>query len=140
MAAAMLGTTEADVATRIQTGGHHNAPVDRHIPVYVSYFTAWPTDTGEIGFYADVYGRDKALLKALARTDEARTGEAESWQRIPVPVMRAMPKVYTLSDEVEELAARKQFEADLAPVAENGVPLPTLRPNDGDASGGTDAA
>ena len=89
MAAAMLGTTEADVNERIRTGGHHNAKVDRDIPVYVSYFTAWPTDDGTIGYYADVYGRDDALAKAMAKTEDARRAEPIEWRRIPTPEMRS---------------------------------------------------
>jgi murein L,D-transpeptidase YcbB/YkuD len=35
------------------------------IPVYIGYFTAWVDSTGQIHFYADVYGRDKRLSKIL---------------------------------------------------------------------------
>jgi murein L,D-transpeptidase YcbB/YkuD len=35
------------------------------IPIYIGYFTAWVTDDGEIGFYPDVYDRDKQLDKLL---------------------------------------------------------------------------
>ena len=72
MAAAVLGTDLNDVRRRIRKG-HHNAPIDRDLPVYVSYFTAWPTDEGEIGYYSDIYGRDNALKKALEKTRNARS-------------------------------------------------------------------
>ncbi|WP_316635122.1 L,D-transpeptidase family protein [uncultured Flavobacterium sp.] len=35
------------------------------IPIYIGYFTAWVNDNGEIGFYPDVYDRDKRLDKLL---------------------------------------------------------------------------
>ncbi|CAC9973868.1 L,D-transpeptidase [Flavobacterium sp. WLB] len=35
------------------------------IPIYIGYFTAWVNDDGEIGFYPDVYDRDKRLDKLL---------------------------------------------------------------------------
>ncbi|MCP2026707.1 murein L,D-transpeptidase YcbB/YkuD [Flavobacterium sp. HSC-32F16] len=35
------------------------------IPIYIGYFTAWVNDEGEIGFYPDVYDRDKSLDKLL---------------------------------------------------------------------------
>lgn len=35
------------------------------IPIYIGYFTAWVNDDGEIGFYPDVYDRDKSLDKLL---------------------------------------------------------------------------
>ena len=71
MAAAVLGTNLADVKRRLAKG-HHNAPIDRKIPVYISYFTAWPKDNGEVGYYADMYGRDAALKTALDKTRRAR--------------------------------------------------------------------
>ena len=71
MAAAMLGTSKDDVKRRLRKG-HHTAKITRDIPVYISYFTAWPNDEGEIGFYGDVYGRDGALKKALEKTRSER--------------------------------------------------------------------
>ena len=73
MAAAVLGTSLDDVKRRIRTGGHHNAKVKRDIPVYIAYFTAFVKDNGEIGYYGDVYGRDKALKKALEKTRTERS-------------------------------------------------------------------
>jgi len=35
------------------------------IPIYIGYFTAWVNEDGEIGFYPDVYDRDKRLDKLL---------------------------------------------------------------------------
>lgn len=35
------------------------------IPIYIGYFTSWVNDDGEIGFYPDVYDRDKSLDKLL---------------------------------------------------------------------------
>ncbi|MDN3719285.1 hypothetical protein QW131_08830 [Roseibium salinum] len=42
------------------------------IPVYVSYFTAWPELDGSIAYYTDVYDRDRYLLQAIEKTEEAR--------------------------------------------------------------------
>ena len=71
MAAAMLGTDKDDIARRIRKG-HHTTKVERDIPVYIAYFTAWPNDEGKIGYYGDVYGRDKALKTAIEKTRAAR--------------------------------------------------------------------
>jgi murein L,D-transpeptidase YcbB/YkuD len=47
--------------------------VKAQLPVYVSYFTAWPdAATGEIQFYNDVYERDAYLAKAFAKTRAVR--------------------------------------------------------------------
>ena len=36
------------------------------VPVHLVYFTAWPTEQGQIGYLADIYGRDAAIYDALA--------------------------------------------------------------------------
>ena len=75
MAAAMLGTDLADVERRLAKG-HHNANIDRKIPVMIAYFTAFTKDDGTIGYYSDMYGRDKALKKAIEKTRAERQGDA----------------------------------------------------------------
>lgn len=71
MAAAVLGTSVDHVAARI-AAGHSSEKVTRDIPVYVAYFTAWPDQAGKVSYFADVYGRDDRVLKALATTAAAR--------------------------------------------------------------------
>lgn len=77
MAAAVLGKTEAHVASRIATGKNNSEDVAGNIPVYIAYFTAWPQTDGSIGYFGDVYDRDAYLQKALEATRKAR-GTAES--------------------------------------------------------------
>ena len=72
MAAKVLGTSVDYIDRRIAEGHNDSDDVPRKIPVYVTYFTAWPTDEGTIGFHDDVYGRDAYLTKALEATDRAR--------------------------------------------------------------------
>ena len=72
MAAAILGKSTDYVASRISQGKNDADKVNVHTPVYVAYFTAWPDADGTVGFFHDVYGRDKHLQKAMARTDKAR--------------------------------------------------------------------
>lgn len=72
MAAAVLGTTEDDVGKQIAAGQNKALRVPVKIPVYVSYFTAWPDDAGTVHFYDDVYGRDGYVKKAFAATSAAR--------------------------------------------------------------------
>ena len=44
---------------------YHN--ISPRVPVYLLYFTAWPNpSTGELEFYPDLYGYDKAILNSLA--------------------------------------------------------------------------
>ncbi|WP_417683919.1 L,D-transpeptidase family protein [Roseibium sp.] len=72
MAAAVLGKSKDYVSGRIAQGKNEQERVSGDIPVYVSYFTAWPELDGTIAYYSDVYDRDRYLLKALESTDEAR--------------------------------------------------------------------
>jgi murein L,D-transpeptidase YcbB/YkuD len=41
------------------------ADLDRPIPVYVAYFTAFADDRGVVSTYPDIYGRDPAVIAAL---------------------------------------------------------------------------
>jgi murein L,D-transpeptidase YcbB/YkuD len=72
MAAAVMGTTIEDINARIAAGQNVAAKVPAKIPVYVSYFTAWPNKDGKVEFFDDVYGRDDAMLKAFAATTKVR--------------------------------------------------------------------
>ncbi len=72
MAAAVLGTTIDDVNARIANGQNVAAKVPVKIPVYVSYFTAWPNKAGTVEYFDDVYGRDSAVEKAFDATTKAR--------------------------------------------------------------------
>jgi len=71
MAAAVLGTTVDYIAEKLKQG-HSSEKVTRRVPVYVSYFTAWPTPSGKVEYFADVYGRDEHLKTAIAKTDAVR--------------------------------------------------------------------
>ncbi|MCP4319389.1 MAG: L,D-transpeptidase family protein [Hyphomicrobiales bacterium] len=72
MAAAVLGKSREHIAQQIAQGQNMAEPVAGNIPVYVSYFTAWPNEDGTVGYYADMYGRDKHLDKAIERTRKSR--------------------------------------------------------------------
>ena len=73
MAAAVLGTDADKIASRINGGKNNAWRLKEPVPVYVSYFTAWPKADGTIGYYEDVYRRDRHLLRALESTDDARS-------------------------------------------------------------------
>ncbi len=71
MAAAVLGTNMSTIKKRLGSG-HNSQKLKSHVPVYVAYFTAWTDDDGAVLYYGDIYGRDKALLKAIKKTSVAR--------------------------------------------------------------------
>ncbi|MCK7611488.1 L,D-transpeptidase family protein [Roseibium sediminicola] len=72
MAAAVLGKSKDYVTSRIAQGQNEQEQVSGDIPVYVSYFTAWPDLDGTVAFYSDVYDRDRYLLQALEKTEAVR--------------------------------------------------------------------
>lgn len=72
MAAAVLGKSKDYVTSRIAQGQNEQEHVSGDIPVYVSYFTAWPDLDGTVAFYSDVYDRDRYLLQALEKTEAVR--------------------------------------------------------------------
>ncbi|MBP1846056.1 murein L,D-transpeptidase YcbB/YkuD [Rhizobium petrolearium] len=76
MAAAVMGTTVEDINARIAAGQNVAAKVPVRIPVYVSYFTAWPNKDGKVEYFDDVYGRDAAVMKAFEATTKARAAHS----------------------------------------------------------------
>jgi len=73
MAAAVLGKSKDYVTSRIAEGRNEQEQVTGDLPVYVSYFTAWPDMDGEgIAYFSDIYDRDRYLLKAIEKTEAAR--------------------------------------------------------------------
>ena len=75
MAAAVLGTTVDDVAAEIAQGHNKAVAVKGNIPVYVSYFTAWPNKDGKVEYFEDVYGRDAYIEKAIEATRQVRQAQ-----------------------------------------------------------------
>ncbi len=72
MAAALLGKPVSYVDAKIAAGQNASEKVPGDIPVYLTYFTAWPGRDGKIDYYKDIYGRDGHLADAIAKTEAAR--------------------------------------------------------------------
>jgi murein L,D-transpeptidase YcbB/YkuD len=49
----------------MQTGETLITALRKPIPVYLTYFTSWVDETGEVHFYPDIYRRDTDLLLAI---------------------------------------------------------------------------
>lgn len=78
MAAAVMQTSVKKVTGFINAGENKAMRVPNKLPVYVSYFTAFPRSNGNIGYYSDIYGRDIALKKALKAISDARVKASTS--------------------------------------------------------------
>lgn len=72
MAAAVLGWSEQDIASRLQRP-HSREDLNVEVPVYVVYFTAFPEAGGKVAFYDDVYDRDTRIAQALERVHQLRS-------------------------------------------------------------------
>lgn len=76
MAAAVLDISVDEVAASINRGGGQptRRKVERDIPIYVGYFTAWPDAeaNGKVTYHSDVYGRDERLKIALEKVADTR--------------------------------------------------------------------
>lgn len=68
-AAELLASTgqwdRAAIDQAIAAGRTQQVPLAQPIPVYIAYFTAAATTDGNIVTYADIYGRDTAVRRAL---------------------------------------------------------------------------
>ncbi|MEM9332374.1 MAG: L,D-transpeptidase family protein [Pseudomonadota bacterium] len=73
MAAAVMGKSEQQIRASIATGQNQTEKLRAKVPVYVSYFTAWPQQDGSVKYFRDMYGRDAHLIKAIDATRKARS-------------------------------------------------------------------
>ncbi|MFB2553640.1 L,D-transpeptidase family protein [Ensifer soli] len=76
MAAAVLGISVDDVAKEIAGGRNKARQLSQKIPVYVSYFTAWPDKDGRVEYFDDVYERDGYMQRAIEATRAARSARS----------------------------------------------------------------
>jgi murein L,D-transpeptidase YcbB/YkuD len=63
-AAVILGWDQAAVDKNIATPKSEAVRLKEKIPVHLTYFTAWPDETGNMRYFEDIYGRDKAMSDA----------------------------------------------------------------------------
>ncbi|MBC2886773.1 murein L,D-transpeptidase [Ochrobactrum sp. CM-21-5] len=71
MAAAVLGKSVPDL-DKYFGKNERGIRVPDPVPVYITYFTAWPDADGRIRYYGDVYDRDAGLQKAFNKTTDSR--------------------------------------------------------------------
>lgn len=71
MAAAVLGKQVSDLEKYFGKN-ERGLKVAEPVPVYISYFTAWPDKDGNISYFNDVYDRDAGMQKAFEKTAGSR--------------------------------------------------------------------
>jgi len=82
------GTMPDTVDELMQSGPDNNAiELGEHIPVHITYFTAWADENGEIATAPDIYGHEKRISLAL----QGQWGEID--KTAPAAVAYAGPSV-----------------------------------------------
>jgi L,D-transpeptidase YcbB len=61
----LLGWDQQRIASTRATSRNLTVTLDHKIPVHLTYFTAWPDETGTVRYYEDVYNRDPLLERAF---------------------------------------------------------------------------
>jgi murein L,D-transpeptidase YcbB/YkuD len=67
-ASVVLGMTPEEVAAKVESEDSETVRLKEKLPVYLTYFTAWPDDTGKMVYFTDIYGRDKPIENARSST------------------------------------------------------------------------
>ena len=62
------GWSRAGIEAAISSGARRVVTLDRPVSVHITYLTAWVNKDGSVHFRGDIYGRDRALGEALARS------------------------------------------------------------------------
>ncbi len=61
----ILGWSRSRIDDKIAAGKNRSVRLKNSIPVYLTYFTAWADQQGNVSYFGDVYGRDRRLDRAL---------------------------------------------------------------------------
>ena len=64
----MLGWDAEAVDSNVDSKRSQTVKLPTHVPVHITYFTAWPDESGTIAYFSDIYGRDKAMETARSAT------------------------------------------------------------------------
>ncbi|MEM7429778.1 MAG: L,D-transpeptidase family protein [Pseudomonadota bacterium] len=71
----VLGWKSARVNSAVNAKKNRPVKLAEKLPVHMTYFTLWLDDDGDLAAHADIYGRDKALERALTATRIAWGGK-----------------------------------------------------------------
>jgi len=71
-ASVLLDWDREKVDANTDSGESHTVKLPKKVPIHITYFTAWPDDSGAVHYYGDIYGRDDTMLKALNATTVAQ--------------------------------------------------------------------
>lgn len=72
------GWTPERVRAAARSGGERWVSLEREVPVYVRYFTAWADDAGRVQFRDDVYREDPGVLARLEQERDQKELRSEA--------------------------------------------------------------
>lgn len=80
------------LARGADSGTSTNVALKQKIPVHLTYFTAWPDESGNIEYFSDIYERDKSMLQArtMIRTGKKPLGSEKIVDGSKVPAIQIL--------------------------------------------------
>ena len=66
---------EGELEHEVAGGPERTLPLDRPVPIYIVYFTAWRSDDGMVHFRDDIYGHDEELWSDLREDRSLETAD-----------------------------------------------------------------
>ncbi len=60
----LLGWDREKIDANTDSKKSQTVKLDSKVPIYITYFTAWPDETGKIQYFNDMYERDRTMDKA----------------------------------------------------------------------------
>lgn len=61
----LLGWDRSKIDEMTDSPDSQSIALPKKIPIYLTYFTAWPDETGKMRYFNDIYERDAAMQRAL---------------------------------------------------------------------------
>ncbi|MBX9685025.1 MAG: L,D-transpeptidase family protein [Hyphomicrobium sp.] len=71
---------------------NNDVALDRPVPIHITYFTAWVTDTGDVRRFADVYGHEQRIKLGLAGRFDDIDKNRDHLLPTEIPVASARPR------------------------------------------------
>ena len=59
------GWSSGRTASAFASGHNHRVNLTNHVPVHITYFTAWVNSKGQLRSYTDLYGHDNRMASAM---------------------------------------------------------------------------
>jgi murein L,D-transpeptidase YcbB/YkuD len=84
MTMAILGSGKStdELVAIVRSGQYTRVPMTKTFPIYITYFTMATDINGKMGTFADLYGRDAAVLASFAASRKPWDGKRKSAEKV----------------------------------------------------------